>query len=386
VSKGKKGRQVIRAAPVPGLLKVGILKFVDSEKRFAFIQQEDDGEENLYVHHKDVADGNELIEGDRVTYEEVYDDRKGKRKRKAVKVTSHPGTKAGEAEFVEGTVIKEKTGYVKWFNNKRGFGLIVADDNDETIFAHKSDIVHRHYLIGGERVQYDETHHVRKGKQRRSATTIIGIGDSSSGDAGAGEGVGVGSKTGFVKYFNSKKGFGFIQPEDDGADVFAHQNDIVDGLQATRGFALTEGETVRYDEVYNFHKGKSFAMNITRDSSIGGDAACFSEVQYDSDQPKTGTVKYFFEDYGGCIEQDDGGDDLFTYLYEVVDNQVLNVGDAVRYFVGYDPQGEICAMNITRCAEEDEGLDGGDKVASGCAGASVGERQGSGTERVKKVV
>ena len=130
---------------------------------------------------------------------------------------------------------------------------------------------------------------------------------------------------------------------------------------------------------------KSSAMNITRDSSIGGDAACFSEVQYDSDQPKTGTVKYFFEDCGGCIEQDDGGDDLFTYLYEVVDNQVLNVGDAVRYVVGYDPQGEICAMNITRCAEEDEGLDGGDKVASGCAGASVGERQGSGTERVKKV-
>jgi CspA family cold shock protein len=49
--------------------------------------------------------------------------------------------------------------------------------------------------------------------------------------------------TGTVKWFNSEKGFGFIEPDGGTADVFAHYSAI-----ATQGFrSLEEGQKVEYD-------------------------------------------------------------------------------------------------------------------------------------------
>lgn len=48
--------------------------------------------------------------------------------------------------------------------------------------------------------------------------------------------------TGTVKWFNESKGFGFIAPQDGGADVFVHFSAIVgDGFRT-----LSEGQTVSY--------------------------------------------------------------------------------------------------------------------------------------------
>ncbi|EOM77578.1 cold-shock protein [Rhodococcus rhodnii] len=49
--------------------------------------------------------------------------------------------------------------------------------------------------------------------------------------------------TGIVKWFNSEKGFGFIAPEDGGADVFVHYSEI-----QTSGFrTLEENQRVSFE-------------------------------------------------------------------------------------------------------------------------------------------
>ncbi|GAA1741605.1 cold-shock protein [Rothia terrae] len=49
--------------------------------------------------------------------------------------------------------------------------------------------------------------------------------------------------TGTVKWFNSEKGYGFIQPDDGSEDLFAHFSAINSG-----GFrSLEEGDSVAYD-------------------------------------------------------------------------------------------------------------------------------------------
>jgi len=49
--------------------------------------------------------------------------------------------------------------------------------------------------------------------------------------------------TGTVKWFNSSKGFGFINPDDDGDDLFVHHSEI-----KTNGYAsLDEGQKVEFE-------------------------------------------------------------------------------------------------------------------------------------------
>ncbi len=62
--------------------------------------------------------------------------------------------------------------------------------------------------------------------------------------------------TGTVKWFNAQKGFGFIQPEDGGKDVFVH----ITAVQAAGLRDLAENQKVTYEVVTE--RGKQAAANL----------------------------------------------------------------------------------------------------------------------------
>jgi cold shock protein len=63
--------------------------------------------------------------------------------------------------------------------------------------------------------------------------------------------------TGTVKWFNSQKGYGFIQPDDGSKDVFVHISAVE---RSGIGF-LTEGQKISY-EVENGRNGKNSAVAL----------------------------------------------------------------------------------------------------------------------------
>ncbi|MEH6950699.1 cold-shock protein [Nitrobacter sp. NHB1] len=62
--------------------------------------------------------------------------------------------------------------------------------------------------------------------------------------------------TGTVKWFNGQKGFGFIQPDSGGKDVFVH----ISAVEKAGIGSLNEGDKVSYEVVAN--RGKESAENL----------------------------------------------------------------------------------------------------------------------------
>jgi CspA family cold shock protein len=64
--------------------------------------------------------------------------------------------------------------------------------------------------------------------------------------------------TGTVKWFNSQKGFGFIQPNDGGNDVFVH----ISAVERAGLGSLNEGQTVNYVLEKDQRSGKMSAGQL----------------------------------------------------------------------------------------------------------------------------
>jgi CspA family cold shock protein len=63
---------------------------------------------------------------------------------------------------------------------------------------------------------------------------------------------------GTVKWFNSTKGFGFIQPENGGADVFVN----ISAVERAGLRGLAEGQKISYEEQRDPKRGKTSAENL----------------------------------------------------------------------------------------------------------------------------
>ena len=184
------------------------------------------------------------------------------------------------------------SGTVKFFNGNKGFGFISPNGGGEDVFVHIS-AVERAGLSGlndGDQVNFELEQDRRSGRMSATDLQVTGAGDPSArpapraprpdrfggggggdrfggsprgGGGGAGGGGGgqrdsAGSGSGVVKWFNPTKGFGFIQPNDGGGDVFVH----ISAVEQAGLRGLDEGQAVSYDLEADRRSGKTSATNL----------------------------------------------------------------------------------------------------------------------------
>ena len=176
-----------------------------------------------------------------------------------------------------------------------------------------------------------------------------GGGGFGGGPRGGGGGGGmpaqvVGTGKGVVKFFNAGKGFGFIQREDGGEDVFVHISSVERaGLEG-----LAEGQQLEFNLVDRGGKISASDLQVVGDviPVAKRDAAPTREL---TGEKATGTVKFFNSMKGfGFITRDDGQPDAFVHISAVERSGLreLNEGDKLEFDIEVDRRGKYSAVNL----------------------------------------
>ena len=174
-----------------------------------------------------------------------------------------------------------------------------------------------------------------------------GGGFRAGGGGGGGGGMPaqvVGAGKGVVKFFNANKGFGFIQQEGGGEDVFVH----ISAVERAGLEGLAEGQQLEFNLVDR--GGKISAADL---APIGD--VIVVEKREEAPQRSltgekaTGTVKFFNSMKGfGFITRDDGQPDAFVHISAVERSGMreLNEGDRVEFDIEVDRRGKYSAVNL----------------------------------------
>jgi len=169
------------------------------------------------------------------------------------------------------------TGTVKFFNPTKGFGFISPSEGGADVFVHISAIEQSGLsgLDEGDEVSFTIEVDRRSGKLAAVDLEVTGSAPEGSrptrnprpGREFDREGQGSGPRSnrpssgpgsGVVKWFNTQKGFGFIQPDDGGGDVFVH----ISAVERAGLDGLPEGQAVSYEIEQDRRTGKAAATNL----------------------------------------------------------------------------------------------------------------------------
>lgn len=205
---------------------------------------------------------------------------------------------------------------VRWFDTERGFGFLDLGEGSDDLFVHASEIAgddNRKVLREGQEVEYDLGEGDR-GPQARNVRII--------GEYAADTPLGV---LGTVSWYEPAKGYGFITPDDGGAEIFVHSSAIVGGG------VVREGQRVAFLVVPG-EKGPQAEHLLP----LGATAAA-PAVSDGAD----GTVTFYDADKGfGFATPDAGGEDVFVHAKSLLGGLTgLGEGDRISFQVAASDRG-----------------------------------------------
>ena len=154
----------------------------------------------------------------------------------------------------------------------------------------------------------------------------------------------VGEGTGVVKFFNAHKGFGFIQQDQGGEDVFVH----ISAVERAGLEGLAEGQQVKFTLVDR--GGKVSASDLEAVGDVIAVEKKEAPQRQLTGERATGTVKFFNGMKGfGFITRDDGQPDAFVHISAVERSGMsgLNEGDRLEFDIEVDRRGKYSAVNLT---------------------------------------
>jgi CspA family cold shock protein len=170
-------------------------------------------------------------------------------------------------------------------------------------------------------------------------------GGAPRGGSGGGGGMPaqvVGTGQGKVKFFNTQKGFGFIQRDEGGEDVFVHISQVERaGLEG-----LAEGQELQFNLVDRGGKVSAADLQVVGDVIAVAPKAPQREL---TGEKATGTVKFFNTMKGfGFITRDDGKEDAFVHISAVERSGIsgINEGDRFEFDLEVDRRGKYSAVNL----------------------------------------
>lgn len=179
-----------------------------------------------------------------------------------------------------------------------------------------------------------------------------GGGDRGFGGGGRGPGGGgnrmpaqvVGTGKGVVKFFNGQKGFGFIQQEGGGEDVFVH----ISAVERAGLEGLAEGQELEFNLVDRGGKVSAQDLQVVGEV-IEVEKRPAAPQRELTGEKATGTVKFFNSMKGfGFLVRDDGQPDAFVHISAVERSglSTLNEGERYEFDLEVDRRGKHSAVNL----------------------------------------